>query len=136
MLITDCSAAANSSEVLRERRAIAIRLHPFWPQLSRFWGWLHQRFFPEDKLMTKEPMTKGTAKTSPAVKPTGILKWLNELKGFGLITPDDGSKDLFANFPVRTANDKPSGLKVKQRVSYTVQLGPDGDQAVNVKTIA
>ena len=91
----------------------------------------------KDTLMTKEAaVSKGTAKTMAVVKPTGILKWLNELKGFGLITPDDGSKDLFANFPVRTANDKPSGLKVKQRVSYTVQLGPDGDQAVNVKPIA
>ena len=81
------------------------------------------------------PMTKGAAKPPAAVKTTGTLKWLNELKGFGLIKPDDGGKDLFANFPARTANDKPSGLKVKQRVSYTIQIGPDGDQATNVKSV-
>lgn len=75
-------------------------------------------------------------KTMAVVKTTGTVKWINELKGFGLITPDDGGKDLFANFPARTANDKPSGLKIKQKVSYDVRPGPDGDQAVNVRTIA
>ena len=66
------------------------------------------------------------------VRTTGTIKWINEAKGFGIIAPHAGGKDLFANFPVRKAGDKPGGLKI----SYDVKSGPDGDQAVNVKTIA
>jgi CspA family cold shock protein len=73
--------------------------------------------------------------TTDTVKTTGTVKWINEAKGFGLIKPDDGGKDLFANFPVRRGGDKPGGLKIKQKVTYEVKPGPDGDQAVNVKTI-
>jgi len=81
-------------------------------------------------------MTQDSVRTMAVVKSTGTLKWINELKGFGLITPDAGGKDLFASFPIRKANDKPSGLKLKQKVSYDIRPGPDGDEAVNVKIIA
>jgi CspA family cold shock protein len=81
-------------------------------------------------------MAQDSIKNNTVVKATGTLKWINELKGFGLITPDAGGKDLFANFPVRTANDKASGLKIKQRVSYDLRPGPDGGLASNVKVIA
>lgn len=73
--------------------------------------------------------------TTDTAHATGTIKWINEAKGFGLIKPDDGSKNLFANFPVRKGGDKPGGLKITQKVSYVVRRGPDGDQAVNVKTI-
>jgi cold shock protein len=66
---------------------------------------------------------------------TGRVRWINEVKGFGLITPDRGGKDLFANFPARSGDGRPGGLKIKQKVSYDVKRGPDGDEAVNVKTI-
>jgi CspA family cold shock protein len=69
------------------------------------------------------------------VKTTGRVKWINEAKGFGLITPDRGGKDLFANFPARSGGSKPGELRIKQKVSYDVKRGPDGDQAVNVKAI-
>ena len=69
------------------------------------------------------------------VRTTGTLKWINETKGFGLITPDAGGKDLFANFPIRRPTDKPSGLRLKQKVSYEITLGADGEEAVNVKMI-
>jgi len=71
-----------------------------------------------------------------AIKVTGTVKWINEAKGFGLITPAAGGKDVFTNFPVRRAGDKPGGLKIRQKVTYEVRSGPDGDLAVNVKTIA
>jgi cold shock protein len=74
--------------------------------------------------------------TTVTIQTTGTIKWINEAKGFGIIAPHAGGKNLFANFPVRNAGDKPGGLKIKQKVSYDVKSGPDGDQAVNVKTIA
>jgi cold shock protein len=73
--------------------------------------------------------------TTDAVKLTGRIKWINQAKGFGLITPDLGGKDLFASVPVRKQDDKPGGLKARQQVSYDVTTGPDGEQAFNVKVI-
>jgi CspA family cold shock protein len=67
---------------------------------------------------------------------TGIVKWINEAKGFGLITPDSGGKDLFARFPPRRASDKSRPLKLKQKVSFDVTSGPDGELALNIKPIA
>jgi len=68
---------------------------------------------------------------------TGIIKWINEAKGFGLITPDSGGKDLFARFTPLRASDKSRSekLKLKQKVSFDITAGPDGDLALNVKPI-
>jgi len=66
---------------------------------------------------------------------TGTVRWINYAKGFGVITPDAGGKDLFADIPVHKGPAIPGGLKIKQRVSYEVKLGPDGDLAVNVRAI-
>lgn len=74
--------------------------------------------------------------TTDIVKLTGRIKWLNQAKGIGLITPDRGGKDVFASVPVRRDNDKPGGLKVAQHVSYDVKIGPDGEQAFNIKLVA
>jgi len=69
-------------------------------------------------------------------KATGTIKWINEAKGFGIITPDGGGMDLLANLPVRKAGDRSGGLKIKQKVSYEVRPSSDGDEAVNVRMIA
>jgi len=69
------------------------------------------------------------------VKTTGTIKWINEAKGFGLITPDDGGEDLFASFTVRKDGGQSDGLKVKQKVSYDVEPGHHGGQAVHVEAI-
>ncbi len=63
---------------------------------------------------------------------TGTVKWFNESKGFGFITPDDGSKDVFVHFSGVTG-DGFKTLKEGQAVSYEVESGPKGPQAKDVK---
>lgn len=62
---------------------------------------------------------------------TGTVKWFNESKGFGFITPDDGGKDVFVHFSAISG----SGFKTlaeNQKVTFDVQDGPKGPQAANV----
>lgn len=63
---------------------------------------------------------------------TGTVKWFNDAKGFGFITPDDGSEDLFAHFSAI----KMSGFKTLQegqKVSFEVIQGQKGKQASNIQ---
>ncbi|MCF5142300.1 cold-shock protein [Pseudomonas edaphica] len=65
---------------------------------------------------------------------TGTVKWFNETKGFGFITPDDGSEDLFAHFSaIQSAGFK--SLQENQKVSYDVTTGPKGKQASNIQPL-
>ena len=62
---------------------------------------------------------------------TGTVKWFNESKGFGFITPSDGGKDVFVHFSAIQAE----GFKVLtegQAVSFNLEDGPKGPQATNV----
>ncbi|MBA3902592.1 MAG: cold-shock protein [Rhodocyclaceae bacterium] len=64
----------------------------------------------------------------------GTVKWFNDAKGFGFITPDDGGEDLFAHFSAIQA----SGFKTlteNQKVSFDVTTGPKGKQAANIRPI-
>jgi CspA family cold shock protein len=63
---------------------------------------------------------------------TGTVKWFNESKGFGFITPDDGSKDVFVHFSA-IASEGFRTLAEGQQVSFDVEDGPKGPQAANVK---
>lgn len=65
---------------------------------------------------------------------TGTVKWFNDSKGFGFITPDDGGKDLFAHHS-SIQMDGYKSLKEAQKVSFTVQDGPKGPAAANIKPI-
>lgn len=63
---------------------------------------------------------------------TGTVKWFNEAKGFGFISPQDGSADVFVHFSAISG----SGFKTLtegQTVSYQVEEGPKGLQAAQVQ---
>lgn len=62
----------------------------------------------------------------------GTVKWFNDSKGFGFITPDDGGDDLFAHFSAIVEAGYKS-LKEGQRVSFEVTEGPKGKQASNIQ---
>ena len=63
---------------------------------------------------------------------TGIVKWFNDAKGFGFITPDGGGDDLFAHFSEIQAGGFKS-LQENQRVTFEVTTGPKGKQAANIQ---
>lgn len=65
---------------------------------------------------------------------TGTVKWFNDAKGFGFITPDGGGKDLFAHFSAIQGNGFKS-LKENQKVTFDVTNGPKGEQAVNINPL-
>ncbi|MGD8559861.1 MAG: cold-shock protein [Gammaproteobacteria bacterium] len=62
---------------------------------------------------------------------TGTVKWFNESKGFGFISPSDGSKDVFVHFSA-IQGDGFRTLAEGQAVSFDVEQGPKGPQAANV----
>ncbi len=62
----------------------------------------------------------------------GTVKWFNDAKGFGFITPEDGGKDLFAHFSEIQAGGFKS-LSEGQRVQYIVKQGPKGEQASEIR---
>ena len=65
---------------------------------------------------------------------TGIVKWFNDSKGFGFITPDDGGDDLFAHFSAIQSKGFRT-LGEGQKVSFDVTTGPKGKQASNIQPV-
>ena len=65
---------------------------------------------------------------------TGVVKWFNDGKGFGFISPETGGKDLFAHFKeIRGEGFK--SLSEGQRVTFEVTQGQKGLQASNIRVI-
>src|SRR6266852_609414 len=64
----------------------------------------------------------------------GTVKWFNDSKGFGFITPDDGGKDLFVHHTSIQGSGFKS-LKEGQKVSFDVTQGQKGPAAANVKPL-
>ena len=60
---------------------------------------------------------------------TGTVKWFNDAKGYGFITPDDGGEDPFAAIKM----DGFKTLKQGQRVTFDLKEGEKGKQADNIK---
>jgi CspA family cold shock protein len=65
---------------------------------------------------------------------TGTVKWFNDAKGFGFVTPEGGGKDLFAHFSAIQGSGFKT-LKEGQRVQFDVTAGPKGEQASNIRSL-
>ena len=66
---------------------------------------------------------------------SGIVKWYRKTTGYGLITPDDGSDDIFVHYS-SIANEKLRILVKNQHVSFEVKKGPIGLLAINVQNLS
>ena len=64
----------------------------------------------------------------------GTVKWFNDDKGYGFITPDDGGKDLFVHFSA-IQSDGFRTLPEGAKVSYEAEQGPKGPNAANVRLV-
>lgn len=62
----------------------------------------------------------------------GTVKWFDTTKGFGFITPEDGSKDVFVHYSAIKNSGDYANLDEGQRVSFNVEQGAKGPTATNV----
>ncbi len=65
---------------------------------------------------------------------TGKMKWFNDAKGFGFVTPDDGSKDVFVHFSSIQGEGFKS-LAEGDKIEFDVQESDKGPKAANVRKI-
>jgi len=66
---------------------------------------------------------------------TGVVKWFNNAKGFGFVSPDGGGEDVFAHFSA-IVMDGYKSLRQGQRVEFDVLHGPKGSFAQNIRLAA
>jgi len=66
---------------------------------------------------------------------TGVVKWFNNAKGYGFVTPDEGEQDIFVHFSA-IEMDGYRTLKEGQRVQFEVEEGPKGLHALKLQNAA
>jgi cold shock CspA family protein len=67
--------------------------------------------------------------------PVGVVKWFNESRGYGFITPDEGGRDVYVHSTAIKGAGSQS-LQEGQRVEFEITEGPKGPQASNVTPVA
>lgn len=65
---------------------------------------------------------------------TGVVKWFNNAKGYGFVTPDEGDQDIFVHFSA-IEMDGYRTLKEGQRVEFEVEEGPKGLHALKLHSV-
>lgn len=112
----------NSRDV--EAQVAVVQYQAVIPYLveTDFW-----RFSALTRVIRDDPL-KGNAMA------TGTVKWFNDAKGFGFITPEGGGADLFAHFSAIQSSGFKT-LQENQKVEFDVVSGPKGLQAANIKPI-
>jgi cold shock protein len=78
--------------------------------------------------------TTGHTQEGAVHVPTGTVKWFNDEKGYGFITPDDGERDLFVHYTGIDGQGFKS-LAENSKVEYEEESGDKGPKAVNVRLI-
>jgi CspA family cold shock protein len=78
---------------------------------------------------------EGTSFMSTENTQTGVVKWFDDGKGYGFITPEGGGKDLFAHHSEIKNNGGFRSLQENQRVEFEVKQGQKGLQAANIRVI-
>ncbi len=69
-----------------------------------------------------------------SIKKTGFVKWFNDTKGFGFITPNHGGPDLFVHFK-SIASEGFRSLTEGQKVSFNIEASAKGNHAIDVQAI-
>lgn len=65
---------------------------------------------------------------------TGVVKWFNNAKGYGFVTPDEGEQDVFVHFSAITMEGYKT-LKEGQKVQFDISQGPKGLHAANLQAV-
>jgi CspA family cold shock protein len=112
-----------------------LHFKPFRPALGKA-VFLRRRFWQaSQRSSTPTAGDRSAFQKDRSKMTTGTVKWFNADKGFGFITPEDGSKDVFAHFSAIASSGFRS-LNENDRVEFETQDGPKGPQAANITVVA